>query len=210
MNQNKRSFKLIKSYPNSLKLGAIISDEYTITLCKADSYPEYWEEIEYVDYVIDYYGNIIDNSSFCFAVRDVTKNKISRITALEVKYLTEDQFAFKTHEDAVKFLSTNIDLKINQDIIIGENVRLIGINTNTWQEVETNSFNVYYGKQSRADHWKYFRFEEDKNKYLFHNKPILSLNDIDSVISEDFYVNDDKMKIIQKIYSIAKERIDNN
>lgn len=171
-------YQLKKVYPGSPELGFIVnetmSEYYTY---EPEKWLQFWEKIPISDvlfisedgekvkkgqtvYYIDAYGNIASILAH------------PTINQLKYKYFTN-------YLKASEYIIKSINLKIENETIVSENIILYGVLTKgDWQLCETNSYKLFYRLTPQSTCWKYFRTKEEREEYIFKNKPRFSFKDI--------------------------------
>lgn len=179
-----KSYKLIKEYPGSPLLGKVITDtSMQFMTIQPTRYPEFWEEIPNVVAIRSVDGIDLCEGQTCWIFNSnctVTNFIISK------SYLASgsDRQVFSSREAAEKHLIDEIDIRLEDDIVKGENIPIYSLLPKAnWDEKETTSLELWIRMKMGRNtaNWKYFKSKDARDFFIKNRKPLFSMNDLMTV-----------------------------
>jgi hypothetical protein len=169
-------YKLTKEYPNSPELGfTIYKNSVDFMNISPQQYTEFWSEF-------DINPQIKTLDVFDCEIGDV----VYVVDGFNIKETTLDEYSckiqlkcYKLEEEAKRVISNKINVKIENEHIIGENIKLYGVlvsQGSNWDKKESDSITL--SKKTPSQNWKYFRTKQERDTYIELNKPLYSKKQI--------------------------------
>lgn len=169
-------YELYKEYPESPKLGFIVnSSNSNYYKHHPEKWPEFWKEVKQKEVLcVTYEGDEIRKGDEYYFLQ--SEGNIVNTTAYHS--LEFNNPIFSKLENAQEYKIKSINLEIENETIKGEDIILYGVcNKANWQTCETTSVKLFY-RNTKSESWKYFRTPEERENYVFENKPRFSVKDI--------------------------------
>jgi len=140
-------------------------------------YPELFEKIESKTFITED-GFQIESYDEVYIV-----NSQWEIRQMRYYYSDESMPVFKHRQSAEEYVIDNICIKIENEIITGENIPLYSVcATSAWEiNNSTTSLQLFQRLQRTSkpsEHWKFFRTEAERDWYIDEYRPLYSKNDI--------------------------------
>lgn len=180
---NKYYFELVQSYPGSPKLGTIVTaamNEYYEY--KPKEWPQFWKAYKLSDVtIITADGVELKMGDTCHILHNN-----GGISTMILHTLFEDcSNIYSTYEAAIIAKSKNIFLKLEEESVIGEDVKLYGVLAKAeWHLMETTSSQIFYRAKPLSEKWKFFTTKEKRDNFIKLNKTFFSVRDISEIFSE--------------------------
>lgn len=198
MSKSKEYYELIKLYPGSPLLGTKISgaqhEYYTI---KPYNFPEFWEkhDLNPNKEIIGLDGERLFIGEKCYFL---DKKSLFKEMYLYEEYFNQNNItedgklsipAFSTKENAIKYIESGIDVKIENETIQGENIELFALMIDgcRYQISNTTSLELHkrmVDNKPTSEKWKYFRTEKEMQHYIDLNLKRFSFLDIQKIFPE--------------------------
>lgn len=199
-------YKLKQTFPGSPDVGKMISPAmHEYYQFKPLDYPHLWEEIEEPDTFDTCDGEKLCIGEKCYYVEGfnvwagfiTNKNDISYL-------ITGGRSVYSKKENAEKELANKINVKIENETIVGENIPLYGvcISTGSHQLGETTSLKLTIKRGS--ENWRWFRTVEERDDYFKNKRAIYSREEMNELLTYVEYntniTSKDMFKLREKYY----------
>ena len=174
-------YRLTSLYPGSPEIGytlnGMCNEFYTI---KPNLFPQLWECFD-SEKTVKSKDNVLLHIGDKYYRVDGFKIRESIITE---QSLVSDSYeiVFFSKEKAYEKRNENINIKIENETIVGEDITLYGVCVapKSWDYGISTSIKLC--ERPGSENWRWFRTEEERSDYYNNNKPIYSSKMVDDIL----------------------------